>query len=113
MLNRVRALTLGIFSSKNKKEVVSKHLAAIDNTNKSQFRSQMKASGFSPADTEPWISNYNFETPSVDRNIKYTVKEGDKIHEITTRFNISVGKLLAANDLTSLKLTTNQELVIK
>lgn len=59
------------------------------------------------------VGKNNFETPSADRNIKYTVKEGDKIHEIATRFNISVGKLLAANDLTSLELTTNQELVIK
>lgn len=59
------------------------------------------------------VGKNNFETPSVDRNIKYTVKEGDKLHEIATRFNISVGKLLAANDLTSLELTTNQELVIK
>lgn len=59
------------------------------------------------------VGKNNFETPSVDRDIKYTVKEGDKIHEIATRFNISVGELLAVNDLTSLELTTNQKLVIK
>lgn len=59
------------------------------------------------------VGKNNFETPSVDRNIKYTVKEGDKIHEIATRFNISVGELLDANDLTSLELTQEQVLLIK
>lgn len=77
MLNRVKALSLGIFSSKNKKEVVSKHLAAIDNTNKSQFRSQMKANGFSPADTEPWISNYMQTT--VAENISYISNVADDL----------------------------------
>lgn len=59
------------------------------------------------------VGKNNFETPSVDRNIKYTVKEGDKIHAIATRFNISVGELLDANDLTSLELTQEQVLLIK
>lgn len=69
VLNRVKALTLGIFTAKEKYSVASRFVRATNSTAKTQFVNQMQVAGVNPTQTEPWLKE--FMDTSVAENVSY------------------------------------------
>lgn len=52
------------------------------------------------------------KTHAVKKNKTYVVNKNEKISDIATKLNISVGRLMKLNDLSKYELKENQELKI-
>ncbi|MBC1888023.1 minor capsid protein [Listeria booriae] len=76
VLNRVKALTLGIFTAKEKYSIASRFVRATNSTAKTQFVNQMQVAGVNPTQTEPWLKE--FMNTSVAENVSYISSISDE-----------------------------------
>ncbi|EAA0329193.1 phage head morphogenesis protein [Listeria monocytogenes] len=69
VLNKVKALSFGLFNPSEKYSIASKHVRAINTTNKSQIGNQLRSQGIDPTQSEPWLRE--FMDASVAENVSY------------------------------------------
>ncbi|MBC2077671.1 minor capsid protein [Listeria booriae] len=75
-LDRIKALTLGIFTAKEKYSIASKFVRASNSTAKTQFVNQMEVAGVDPTKTEPWLNDYM--DAAIAENVSYIGSIGDE-----------------------------------
>lgn len=69
VLDKVKAITFGLFNPQKKESVASKFVQAINTTNKTQVERQAKVGGLSVSEFEPWIDD--FMQAKVKENVSY------------------------------------------
>lgn len=69
VLNKVKALSFGLFNPSEKYSIASKHVKAINTTNKAQIGNQLRSQGIDPTQSEPWLSD--FMDASIAENVSY------------------------------------------
>ncbi|ECB9834405.1 phage head morphogenesis protein [Listeria monocytogenes] len=75
VINKAKALSLGIFNPAEKYSIASKHVRAINNTSKTQIGNQMRSQSVDPTQSEPWLKDF-MET-SIAENTSYITSIAD------------------------------------
>ncbi|MBM5675599.1 minor capsid protein [Listeria seeligeri] len=75
VINKAKALSLGIFNPAEKYSIASKHVRAINSTSKSQIGNQMRSQSIDPTQSEPWLKDF-MET-SIAENTSYITSVAD------------------------------------
>lgn len=81
VLNKVKALSFGLFNPRDKYSIASKHVKAINTTNKSQIGNQLRSQGIEPTQSEPWLSE--FMDASIAENVSYIDSIADEFNAKT------------------------------
>lgn len=81
VLNKVKALSFGLFNPRDKYSIASKHVKAINTTNKSQIGNQVRSQGIDPTQSEPWLSD--FMDASIAENVSYIGSISDEFNAKT------------------------------
>ncbi|EHJ7461852.1 minor capsid protein [Listeria monocytogenes] len=81
VLNKVKALSFGLFNPRDKYSIASKHVKAINTTNKSQIGNQVRSQGIEPTQSEPWLSE--FMDASIAENVSYIGSIADEFNAKT------------------------------
>lgn len=81
VLNKVKALSFGLFNPSEKYSIASKHVRAINTTNKSQIGNQLRSQGIDPTQSEPWLRE--FMDASVAENVSYIGSISDEFNAKT------------------------------
>lgn len=69
VLNKVKALSFGLFNPSEKYSIASKHVRAVNTTSKAQIGNQLRSQGVDPTQSEPWLSE--FMEASIAENVSY------------------------------------------
>ncbi|EAD3671820.1 minor capsid protein [Listeria seeligeri] len=69
VLNKVKALSFGLFNPSEKYSIASKHVRAVNTTSKAQIGNQLRSQGVDPTQSEPWLSE--FMDASIAENVSY------------------------------------------
>ncbi|WP_239256676.1 phage head morphogenesis protein [Listeria ilorinensis] len=74
-LDKVKAISLGVFNNRKFTSAASKFVRAVNSTNKVQTDRQLKVGGIQPQETEPWLQE--FMDSKVTENVSYIKSIGD------------------------------------